>query len=210
LEPEAAQAEVIRLMQVGEDCDQPCFLGITPGETTFFQAEAILGRLGFEGTEISSVRIEEPLLELQLFFTDEVVRTLKASFSLPLNEATPIESSAYTIEALIENYGLPSNVNLWTDFGEFAGYSIEIYYDELDLIVSYYGRDIDYVSGQRWVCPLRSEFSVRIWIGKDPVNPPPAGSLPIEETADMTIQEFADLMSGETAEACFSFTFPVE
>jgi hypothetical protein len=74
----------------------------------------------------------------------------------------------------------------------------------VDTIVEYYSSDIGLNTK---ICPLRDQFdSVRLWMGKDPVDPPVPGE-PLEKTTSMTLDEFSELMTGEAGQACFDLDF---
>ena len=84
---------------------------------------------------------------------------------------------------------------------------MNMYFDALDLIVSYSGTDLIFGKVPSRVCPLSAQFdSAWLWIGKNPLYPPlEAGTKSIEEVASITLDEFVELMTGDPDQACFIF-----
>jgi hypothetical protein len=106
---------------------------------------------------------------------------------------------------LIKNYGNPSQVIFALDWGERSFFEMDLYFEKSDLIVQYVGEDIiPRKKGSPEICPLKAQFrAVRVWIGKNPIDPPLPG-IPLEDATHMTLDEFSNLMLGDPDYACFT------
>jgi len=78
-----------------------------------------------------------------------------------------------------------------------------MYIDASDLIVGYYGIDMN-----PWMfCPLTDTFfSVRLWMGQNPPQTPGGlfETVPLEEATSLTMDQFTQLMLGSPDQACFA------
>jgi hypothetical protein len=226
LEPNEAEEAIRKLLQEPVDCAAPCFWGITPGKTTLEEAGEIFGHLRlplsvpntYRGKDHSSTSIKfDSGLELSMYLTihDKVVENIHIRITPEKQEfGTSREWSAYSPETLIERYGPPTRVDFGVDWGPYVSFAMQIYYDELDLIIQYYGDNI--IPGNpepSLMCPLVVKFdAVWFWLGKNPYYPPGLG-VPLDVVTSLTIDEFAQLMIGEPDNACFVFdgnAYPIE
>ena len=216
LEPKQAQETIQALLRESADCDAPCFWGITPGQTTLGEAINIFTRLGLQVKHTNTrdhkkfyeigYGFDNSLSILSLLTTqDDIVENLRI-YITPEKQITgvPREWSAYSPEALINRYGLPSKVAFALDWGPRSYFEMDMYFDEVDLIVEYMGHNIiPRQKGSPQVCPLTAQFeSVRLWIGKDPYQPP-REAVPLEKATSLTMEEFSNLMTGNSNKACF-------
>lgn len=214
--PEQAKGAITTLLKEPMDCDAPCFWGVIPGQTTFSEAKNIFNHLGlqikrtiYEGKDFYGVSYDfDSGLSVLVTLTvqDMVVMELRVDIN-PETQKTGVlrEWSTYSPEALIQQYGTPSKVDFALEWGPRSFFAMDIYFETVELIVEYTGYEI--VGGTRTmpqICPLTDQFSsVRIWMGKDPQNPPPDGVL-LEEASSMTVEEFSELMKGSLDTSCFS------
>ena len=216
LEPKQAKDTIKSLLQETIDCEAPCFWGIVPGQTTLGEAKNIFARLGlaiksetYEGKDFHGIKYDfDSGLSIIVTLTvqDKVIENLRVDI-LPEEQKAevPREWFAFSPETLIYRYGAPSKVDLFLDWGPNSVIEMNMYFDAVDLIVSYGGYNI--ISNQKsspHFCPLNAQFdSVRIWMGKDPYAPP-SESVPLEEATSMNMDEFSKLMTGDPSKACFN------
>ncbi|HAL16002.1 MAG TPA: hypothetical protein DCP32_04380 [Anaerolineaceae bacterium] len=217
LEPKEA-AEAIRvLLQESVDCAAPCFWGITPGQTTLEEAGDIFSHFGlpmssttFNGKDYSDTRYEfDNGLSIGVTLTIQkgLVDNIRIII-IPEKQkvGTRREWLAYSPETLIKRYGPPTRVGLAADWGPGPFFSMQMYYEPLDLIVEYAGDSI--IPAQRGtsvVCPLAVQFdSVRLWLGENPAYPP-GPDVPLDEVTPLSVDEFSQLMIGDLDDACFMF-----
>lgn len=214
LEPEQAKEAIRTLLSEPADCAAPCFWGIAPGQTTLGEAINVFTRLGLHLEHTNTRDNKEfygviyafdnglsvtPILTIQ----DYVVENLRIKIT-PETQKSNIsrEWSAYSPETLIERYGTPSKVDFF--FGGAApdtSYAMDMYFDSNNFIIEYYSYD---VGPDLQICPLIDQMSsVRVWMGENPVNPPPDGVL-LEMATSLTMEEFTQLLTGDPNGACFN------
>ena len=216
LEPEQAEETIQLLLQEPKDCKAPCFWGITPGKTSFAEARNIFASLRLypqftlaEGNrKFYAVDYDfDSGLSIDIILTiqDNIIENLNIII-LPEKERAGIPRGwlAYSPETLITRYGEPSRVAFALDWGPRSYFEMDMYFEAVDLIVEYAGHDIiPRQKGSPQICSLTAQFNVvRLWMGEDSVNPP-ADAVPLEEATSMTVQEFAELMTGDQDKACF-------
>jgi len=205
------------------NCNVPCFLGIVPGETTYNEAEAIFSRLGVNTWTImngdqtnygNDVYLFENGLELflHLVIYNGIVKwfTVDINPEIQQNEI-PREWSVFSPEQLIRRYGQPTKVEFFMGrIGPPQQFDMDLYFDTVDLIVSYssYRSDIRDVIN---FCPREDQFfSIRIYLGEDPENPPLEGSS-LEDVSDISIAEFSEILTSDKGDGCVDlnpYAFP--
>lgn len=215
--PVIAQETIQPLTRDPMNCAVPCFWGIIPGLTQFNGAKDFFTRLGFIPFEgIDSYTGRE-------FYTIEYTSSngLETSVSLwPINNivenimitphisqlkaGNPQEWIAYSQETLIRKFGEPSRVEIALDYGPNFVIVMNMYFDEALIRVRYSGYNmIPDRPDMPLVCPLTLPFDhVRIYMGKDPPNPPING-IPLEKATSITLEQFTQLMLGDPQKACF-------
>jgi hypothetical protein len=215
LEPHQVEESIEAFFQKPTNCPAPCFWGIVPGQTTIGEATNIFIQLGlqikhtnFDGKDLYGVGyfFGNGFSSIILTVEDGSVTNLETSF-LPDKQkvGAPRDWLAYSPETLINQYGTPSKVDFFV--GRAAPtplHSIVMYFYTVNLIVEYSGADIiaDMVTLQ--VCPLVNQVdSVRIWIGRNTQSAPPVG-VPLEKATSLTLDEYAELMTSGSENACFN------
>ena len=217
LEPDIAGEKIRTLLQDAVDCAAPCFWGIVPGDTNLGESEKVFTHLGLpimsgynEGKDFSGINYDLAgglSLGVSLTIQDHVVENIRVIIIPEKPKAGKVrEWLAYSPEALIKRYGMPSRVDFHADWGPGPLFGMVMYFEKVDLIVQYTGEKIIPIQrGASWVCPLTAQFDdVRLWIGKDPLYPPGRGT-PLEKVTSFTIETFAKLMGGDPNQACFIF-----
>ena len=220
LEPDRAKETLEVLLVEPVDCEAPCFWGVVPGQTTLGEAKNIFDHLGLKESRATVNKKESytveyefdpgPSIIVTLRVQDDLVKNLRIKISPEIYQAGILRAwLAYSPETLITRYGTPSRVEFWvgrsaTSSGQ---YTIEMYFKAVDLIVQYFGYDIPVENETYRVCPLSDNFDlVSIWLGKNPVDPP-LNKVSLEEASSMTLEEFAELMTGDTESACINLKY---
>lgn len=217
LEPKEATEAIRRLLQEPVDCSAPCFWGIVPGQTTLDEANSIFSHLGLQmatstlkGNMFSGIHFtfDSGLsFRATLAYQDMVVKNIQIKITPEKQEVgAEREWTAYSLDTLIERYGRPSRVDFMADWGPGPFFSMQIYFDGVDMIVQYAGDNIiPAEKGRSQICPLTTQFeSVWIWMGKDPLYPPREG-MPLEMATSLTLDEFTSLMENDPKAGCFIF-----
>jgi len=221
LKPEQAEETIRTLLRESVDCPAPCFWGIIPGKTTLAEARDVFAHLGLymqqtnsrEGKDIYEIACDlenGPSVTAILTIQKKIVENLSIMIT-PEKFQSDVQREwlAYSPETLIARYGTPSWVEFFVGRGPGPdAYSMEIYFDEVDLIVQYVVADFEPVyAGEKLsfrTCLLTDEIrSVRIWLGEDPEYPPKRVGIPsLEDATGLTLDEFAELMTGAPEDAC--------
>jgi hypothetical protein len=212
MESEQAEEIIRRFLKEPVDCAAPCFWGITPGQTTLGEATNILAELGIALEPVypgfqKFYQAEYDLgngLSVQLNPTvkDGVIANTTVSINTEKQRAgVKREWQAFSPDALISRYGLPSRVGFFLSReANNPGYGMTIFYDKLDMIIQYSspeGRDLK-------ICPLTDWIDyIRIWFGKNPDHREFSDRVPLATATTMTMEEFGELMTGDPGKACF-------
>lgn len=216
LEPEQAKETIRTLLQDSVDCEAPCFWGILPGKTTLEEVTNAFTHLGLslkytttlDGKDFYAVNYNldngieiSPVIAIQ----NNIVKSLDVGINDTSQAGSPRKWSAYSPETLIKRYGPPSNVDFF--LGRVAPvptHSMDLYFEDVNLIVEYIGGSLLNDGPQLEICPLTNQVEhVHIWMGDDPQYPPSPG-VQLEEATSLTIEEFSNLMMGNPYNACFN------
>lgn len=220
LVPDSVKETMQPLLQDSMNCKEPCFLGITPGKTSMDKARAFFEPLGFKhsegtdpnsGRDFYSVSYESNIgrKSFVTFFTsNSLVENIKIMPDIAnQEEGSPREWIAYSPESLIKKFGQPSRVDFSLAWPGGGGSEIimNMYFDPVNLIVQYTGQNM--LPSNRnllRLCPLTDPFDyVRLWMGANQPNDPPAG-VPLEQATTLTIDQFTQLMLEDPEQACFN------
>ena len=213
LTPKQADIFFKELLWNNPDCIAPCFMGITPEQTTLEEINILLIPLGpFYSCDLNndktgrcrtSHRFSTGLsITIRMSIESGIVKNLQIPVTLPEEQdgAAQQEWLAITPESLIKEYGIPSKVNIFADLGPTPTYAIDLYFDANDMIYSY--GSYDFGVDMR-ICPKSDRFEgIRIWMGKNPINPP-LETVSLEEATTMTREEFSNLLTSDIDGACF-------
>jgi hypothetical protein len=212
LEPEQVKDIVRTMLQESSDCLAPCFFEIHPGQTTIGNAQERFAHLGLQLEHTNKQDNQDTYalaftldsgLQLSLILTTEggVVENINLGISPEQQKPdVPRDWLAFSPETLIQKYGSPSKVDLFLGRGLHTQYTMNMYFDSVDLIVEYSNLDL---GKKLQICPLRDQmYSIRVWMGKKPQNTPFPG-VPLEQAASLTVEDFSKLMTDNTGKACF-------
>ena len=214
LPPEQADKLLRELLWNNPECSAPCFMGVTPGETTLEEANSLFTPLdpwyycelddNHNGQCSTSHRFDTDLsIYIWLSIESGIVKNLQIPITLPNSQSHQTRKDWWVVspEYLIEQYGVPSKVNIFADLGPTLTYAIDMYFDANNMIYSY--GSYDFGVDMR-ICPKSDRFeSISIWMGKDPINPP-LETVPLEEATAMTLEEFSNLLTSDIDGACFT------
>lgn len=222
LDPLTAEEAIKALLQETNECQAPCIWGIVPGESSYGEARNLLTQLGLLMI-FSTKQLGNTFYQFEYVFENglsvDVILTTKADlienlrlFIEPVQQQSGDERewSAFSQETLISQYGSPSNIDFSInliheeDNENKAWYHMVMSFDSRDLIIEYNFAETQNLNSAYLICPLVDDFQgVRIWVGKDPVDPP-LGGTGIVDAASMTIDEFAELLLISPQTACLN------
>jgi hypothetical protein len=217
---EATQVFTIfeELLHKGIDCKSSCFLGIIPGETTKEQAVAIFNQLdnplvqdNLSGFYITSYKYNDDIsIHVYLDIRDQIVKNIELMIVFPSVENTPdaIAWQGFSAHNFIDYYGTVSRVDFAISYppegnwdAPIPFYTMNIFFESNDLVVSYYEGSTQGGSFIR-VCPSSDHYrAVMVYIGKDFYDQPFLGGS-LEELTALTLTQFSDLVIGESGTDC--------
>lgn len=214
LPPEQADKLLQELLWNNPECSAPCFMGVTPGETTLEEANSIFTPLdpgyfceldeNHTGECSTSHRFNTDLaIYIWLSIESGIVENLQIPIILPNEQSRQMQKDWLIVspEYMVKQYGVPSKVNIFADLGPTPTYAIDMYFDAHDMIYSYWSYDFGV---NLRICPKSDRFEgIRIWMGKNPENPP-LEMVRLEDATTMTREEFSDLLTSDVHEACFT------
>lgn len=208
LEPLRAEKTITALLRRPMDCSTSCFWGIMPGQSTISEARNNLISLGFQTKDDRTFeyKLNESLLIRVVLRVqaDSVVENLVVNLVPEAPQARTSEYwSTYSPKLLMEAFGTPSRIDLWLEWGPRPLFNMAMYFDDADLIVEYTGHNIiPKQKGSPRVCPLKDQYEIiRIWMGKNGINTPPAG-VSLEKATSLTLDGFTTLMKENPDQAC--------
>lgn len=216
LSVEEAKESLRLLLEEPSNCLAPCFLGITPNETSLEEAKNIFTKFQISLDYVStrntfdfySARYDFNtglLIGIDFVIQNEIVQSLTfgVSHDEQINDLQN-QLSTYNPKTLITQYGVPSSITFDVDTGPSPGYGIAMFFDAADLIV-YYGSNT--FRPDLKICPSIDQVGfVSMWFGENPYYPPSNDRtrVPLEEATSITKQEFVALMTGEIENSCFA------
>jgi len=216
LPPEQADKLLKELLWNNPDCSAPCFWGVTPEKTTFSEAVNIFASLGLQLEKTNTENTQEfyatnyhieSELEVTIILTvqDNTIKALGAGMNIYTETGRPRKWSAYSPENLIQRYGSPSKVDFFLGrVTPTPTHSMVLYFDDVDLIVSYSGVNFLNNKNTLELCPLINEVNfMKIWMGKEPRHPPPVG-VSLEQATSLRMDGFSKLLTGDPNKACFN------
>jgi len=167
-----AKSKVEYLLETNGNCSLPCWWGITPGQTTWNEAEAYLTPF--------AIRIPSPVPGQQddltyypLQFPNPISNT-QADYlfaEIAVNQSSKIEYISSSLDAslasILKNIGVPSQIwlEIITNFGPGPqSFTLALFYDKGIMIV-YYGTtnngDMNFIN----ICPSEmSEAQPQLWV----------------------------------------------
>lgn len=199
------------LLRSNGGCNLPCFWGIQPDQSSYDELLDLFKQLGKDGFETnidnrhyvsSSFRTEERgglYVEFQADVQNEVVKDIVVSIGGVGREGYSIEDwRPYTLEEVLRVYGIPSTVEIYLDIlgssnQNVLSFDIRVRYDDLNTSLLYIGGnrvdESNLTESSVIICPHGRLDSVKIHLGKNPINYEPDGKV-LSDVTDLTIEEF--------------------
>jgi len=214
LTPVEVEQTLLQWLQHGENCLPPCFLGISKGQTQLEDAIKNVERFGvplkhsiINGQEIyySTIQIREvPRIHLEFTVKDNYVDAIHARVGGDYPEKN--KWLAYSPEQILKKNGTPDRVEFFSNSNPGAqkdpGYSLQIYYDNINLVILYYYALFD-PSTSSMICPTTDQFKYfDLWLG-DPFDSSQSRGKPLQDVTGLSLDEFYKLLLEDSHSACF-------
>lgn len=213
-----------QLLKQDEICQFVCIWGITPGRSSWGEAQNVFTRLQLSlfhtqredktDSYAADFGFDDQLSgSIQLTVKKGQVDFIRMNIGLANFKGPniPRKWQAYSPETLLNKYGPPSKVEFFLNYPTEEGfpvgtvwYGMVIYFDAYNLIAEYnqgLSKDENFIKA----CPLLDKFSgISIWLGENPENPPPSG-MPMDKatTSLTTFDQFENLFEQAPEQACF-------
>ncbi len=211
LSPSDIQKELEAFLQTNGNCLFPCFWGIRPELTSYTQVESLfnsLGKQGFVSNQGVHTLVSTTLAFKgggRVYFKTDIQNNVVQNIEVTLDglwnrEIRPQDWSAYHLSEILRKYGHPTSIELYLDLpNNLILYGIKLTYNDLDTIVLYTAsKSQDKIpSSHVSICPNGEIESVKINLGKSPINPEPSG-VPLSNATGLTIDDFYGLFAGDT------------
>ncbi|MCE9645704.1 MAG: hypothetical protein K8S20_06865 [Chloroflexi bacterium] len=206
--------EISHRLIYGEDCQQPCFLGIMVN-SNIEDAVGYIEKLdlplkvtqGSTGNAYFSPIRGDGFPEISLIFTEKngFVQTLNAK--IDGRGVSQEEWKFYSPENILKKYGIPDNVEiLFLSNGEAPenpGYAMVFYYNEIKLVINYIFGLFDN-KATLTACPNETQFElIDVWLG-NVLDYQQARGVSLEKATSLTISQFYDLMMEGSKNVCFN------
>jgi hypothetical protein len=209
LESTQAYLEIQRFTNQDVDCSIPCIWGIIPGKTTIGEATNIFTPLHYDFEKTTINNIEYYLNDrFSLSVEKGIVEYMELDYPYYDNYGKQLWP-AFLPSSVLNRFGIPSKVSVYLDYPHEPGfvpgtvwYGMTLFYIEKHLVVDYnlaLGQDGERVKA----CPNADVFSgVTVYFGKGAEDKMPV-IVPLEKATSMSLQQFHDLLSKATKDACF-------
>jgi hypothetical protein len=223
---EDAKSKVAYLLETNGNCSLPCWWGITPGRTSWSEAESYLATIANSTFALGSPQPNKPIKYFGAKFPDPSSNSiddyLYASFTV--NGSGIIEviyfSAKTSIYSMLNNIGVPSQIwiNLYTLLspGQLE-YTLVLFYNK-GIMVEYQGtygidnnhfiticpKDIPKASSWLWVWNSATIQTLEDFgkVGVVPPITPGDSSRLLNEVSDMQPQSFYDIFINPAATQC--------
>ncbi len=138
----------MHLLETNGKCELPCFLGLTPGITTWSEASELFSYLGknvpeprrYDAYDVETYTYQYHLENQQTIFgigfyvVDDQITMLYTKIDQMSNNEV---ESHYSLKNVISSLGPPTNIFIELYFGalgpeDSAGYKLTLYYDQDD------------------------------------------------------------------------------
>jgi hypothetical protein len=170
-----AEKKIAELMKTNGGCQLPCWWGITPGQTSWIEAEQFLSSFSFVGDGVSRQVERDGLTITESIYApiyyngyDElsyginyVVEDSKISIIYVLPKAT----QNYTLHKLLKIYGEPSQVYVWAFTnppGSYLPLLLAVYYSDQRML-ALYDMEARKTNGYLQACPNQIAPSLSLW-----------------------------------------------
>ncbi len=226
--PTQVYQEFSRNLNISNQCNTACFLGIIPGITTLDETERIFYKYGLdvkftvteEQKDYYSVRykyLDDLEISLSLTVKNGIVETLVTRLEVDTSSGSYSNKDwlAFSPNTLITEFGDPSRVELSLPMGPGSpsdgnnlpiSCEIVLFFDRVDLVVKYFSPKFTHHGNEIDICPLDDELEgVNIWMGDKLFNTPSKNGKSFEEVTGQNSSQFSDIMLNKhTKIACFT------
>jgi hypothetical protein len=214
--------ELEYMLRTNGDCRFPCFWGIYPEQTRYEDIYAVIDNLGgyrFENLQEdgdvrvgTNFRFQERngiFVEFQANLQDDVVKDLKVLLLNLRDTGITLEDwSAYTLDKILQTYGIPDSVELYFSRPYNAlSFNVQLKYENIDTSIAYYAGTSEITKYETTTsvlyCPEEIGIDiVELHMGKNPFNTIPDG-VSILKATGLNEQDFHKLFT-ENPSACLT------
>ena len=218
LDSPQAHAVIQDRLRTIESCARPCFLGIVPEVTTkgeminiFLQLDLDLFHVSIELPRVYYHADYESLegmdISIQPLTRRDMVERLTVSLLLsPDRNQLPRPWAAFSPENLIAFYGVPTQVEVYVGRSVKPLQVLQIHWEHQGITVYYDGRDLFSAPSSWEMCPLTFAPGLIKVFFYDVLYEPLLAFVPLQDATSLSIEDFAALMLGDPAEACFEIS----
>lgn len=152
-------------------CRFPCWVGIIPGQTHWTDAvkmfnlsgltpHAFESRGGYVAHEVVDYLPNSTyFLNFRIYENNKVVEFISIESYLPKEEFEQLYA-AYDPQKIIEKYGNPSRIYLYTSQLNIPSYTISLFYDQAGFLISYGGKAKSSNASKMEICPHIGKGSI--------------------------------------------------
>lgn len=177
LSPQERETYLLEYFTDPGECKLPCWLGITPGVTTFSEFQATIEWLGLnyspkyvnqkskQQIELGGLDYESKLVLNWITLVvepDGIISEVEGELHAYLDpESFATTWDTLDIQQVLLNYGMPSSISIITDTNDVTdrvGYSIRVYYLEKGFAI-YYGGGTDF-QDEVSICPYLKNYQL--------------------------------------------------
>jgi hypothetical protein len=214
MSPEEMRARVADLLEDNGGCQLPCWWGITPGKTTWEEANDILGGFNPPGKPM-----DRPDGSWTMYFHTPFTEKgpITHSYSVKDGLVTEIEIYAYDyaplfqLEDFLETYGQPEEIYIMTFSTDEPGqiFEMDLFYPGMGILMSYSGGDLENAGDKLRNClqGMDSPF-FHLWFPNQRISFKEAEEkflnnedlperLSLEDATGMTVAEFFSILKSK-------------
>jgi hypothetical protein len=223
------KAYLLDLIRTNANCKFPCFLSITPGQSTWEMAKNFILSTGakysdkiesdgihhFTGYDTKDLQIP---LDIEYLDVSGVVQYISGGIGdLGNTSPTAIDWTPYKINTILSTYGVPSKILIDIykpiDPSTTTAYELWLIYDNLDFMISYGGRNIK-IEDPYHICPNSSDQGdiygfVAFFKSTNTKWPETVAEMmskpkDLEKVTNLTVGDFYKKYANDSAQVCFT------
>jgi hypothetical protein len=227
LSPQEIKPFIVQLIKDNTGCKLPCWWGITPGKTSWYDAYDYLKPLTSKitsspsryqpGKWINEIRFDVPTY---IDRKGEIIQTFlthDSTIDMIITDASPIQN--YKLKDLLASFGIPSQVWLYTISEPREGilpYELLVFFEDQGIMAKYQGFARHQDSSVN-ICPDQTNPELWLWypsggVTFDLIERMISGDafyfnyyfLPLNKATNVSLEEFHERFAGPTAEDCFT------
>jgi hypothetical protein len=223
------KAHILDLIRTNADCKFPCFLSITPGQSTWEMAKTFILSTGakysdkiesdgihhFTGYNTKDIQIP---LDIEYLDVNGVIEYISGGIGdLGNTSSTVVDWTPYKISTILSTYGIPSKILLDiykpVDPSTTTAYEMWMIYDDIGFIIKYGGENVTIEDHYR-ICPNSLDTGdiygfvafFKSTNTKWPETVTEMMSTPkdLEKVTDLTVGDFYKKYASDSAQVCFT------